>query len=159
MSKFGWFIHSVERFQEWRVPAVVTCLFLCASMVVNRKWFFSSPYNMEEMTVISFTLTASWGVFIFMEVAGMVLMTFMRESMEARGEARALARAYAEEGEKNREMLREILRDSAKERAEREARMDRERAERDRERAEDKEIIRGLMRQLEEERGRKTDGD
>ena len=163
-------IERVELAQKYMSAVIAVASF----WVIAFYWNYLSIWNLEPVPRLGFGAAISWIVFLHAEVAGMIIMTMMKEkwreeAQEAREEARELremvreaqAQQMAREAWDREREAREEARE-AREAAREEAREAREEAREAREAAryaQTQELILGLMRMVEaSERGENANG-
>lgn len=164
-------VERLELAQKYASAVVAVASF----WVIAFYWNHFSVWNLEPVPRLGFGAAISWIVFLHAEVAGMIIMTMMKEkwreeAQEAREEARELREMVREaqaqqqareEWDREREAREEAReeREAAREEA-REAREEAREAREAARYAQTQELILGLMRMIESssERGENANG-
>ncbi len=160
-------VERLELAQKYASAVVAVASF----WVIAFYWNHFSVWNLEPVPRLGFGAAISWVVFLHVEVAGMIIMTMMKEkwreeAQEAREREREAHEREREAREEARE-LREAIREAQAQQLAREE-WDREREAREEAReareaaryAQTQELILGLMRMIESssERGENANG-
>lgn len=153
-------VERLELAQKYASAVVAVASF----WVIAFYWNHFSVWNLEPVPRLGFGAAISWVVFLHVEVAGMIIMTMMKEKWrEEAQEAHEREREAREEAQELREMLREAqAQQLAREEwdREREAREEAREAREAARYAQTQELILGLMRMIESssERGENANG-
>ena len=152
-------IERLELAQKYTSAVIAVASF----WVIAFYWNYLSIWNLEPVPRLGFGAAISWIVFLHAEVAGMIIMTMMKEKWrEEAQEAREREREAREEARELRETLREVQAQQLAREAwdrEREAREEAREAREAARYAQTQELILGLMRMVEaSERGENANG-